>query len=235
MVYAGKHARHSSARDTGDHQGTRAPGDGCTVPPQAGEAALPLDVTPAALEVEEFLHGDDDRQRHMQHLLGSIYVHSPIRLQSPIIIDAAQRSRARSEDAPSRAAPRAAAPPEDDAPRDDAAQDDDLQEDTVILVAVKRPPSEQEPPESQPPTDPPPVEPVEPPPVNVTAQSLEDEDSLDGNDRQEHMRRLVGSIYLRPSLNRPESPGSAESPDNPQRARSRDGAPCQKLGPGPLR
>lgn len=126
MVYAGKHARQRSARNTGNEPRRRGSDDSCVIPRQAGEASL-LDISVDSLaEEEEFLDGDD-RQERMRDLLSSIYLRSPIRWQSPIYLEGPQRSRPRSENQTPPASP--------GGPRARS-----LLEDTIMLVAVKGPP-----------------------------------------------------------------------------------------------
>ena len=111
MTYAGKHARQRFARDTGAEPRRRGSDDGCVIPRQAGEPSL-LDISVDSLaEEEEFLDGDD-RQERIRDLLGSIYLRSPIRWQSPIYIES---------------------------PRSRDAREVSLLEDTIMLVAVKGP------------------------------------------------------------------------------------------------
>lgn len=87
----------------------------------------------------------------MHHLLGSVQLQNPIRLQSPIYLDGAQRPQ------PRRGQPGFGENP--DRP------DDPAREDTVILVRVRKPPS-------------PPGVPDLP---ELPARALKEEDSQDGD------------------------------------------------------
>lgn len=75
MVYAGKHAKNRSARDTGNALGGRGSSDGCAVPRQAGTTPS-LDTPLEALDRDS-----DDRQDRIRDLLGSIRLQSPIYLE----------------------------------------------------------------------------------------------------------------------------------------------------------